>query len=119
VKKNYRPWPVDQSDPTTTQGESYVYWPVLQVRVGRGHAQSPRFDAVVDSGSPWCLFKADIGRMVDIDIEKGPKYPLGGVVANVTLPAYVHKVKIYVEAIGVIECMAGFCDNLGVTGILF
>jgi hypothetical protein len=118
MRKPYKPFPIDQNDPTLRVGENVSYWPVLQVRLGFGHATSPRFDAIVDSGSPWPLFKADLGKLVGIKVEQGMKYPLGGVIANITRPTYFHKVKIYVETDWVIECIAGFCPDLGVTGIL-
>jgi hypothetical protein len=117
MRRIYKDFPTDEPDPITN--ESTVPWPVLRVRVGYGHTQSPRFDAVVDSGSPWCLFRGDVGAIIGIkDITKGRKYALGGVIAGTREPAYFHKVKIYIEADWVIECMAGFCQKLGVTGIL-
>lgn len=75
--------------------------------------------AVVDSGSPWCIFKADVGRMAGIaDIESGGKYQIGGVVAGVTEPMYFHRVKLYIETDWVIEVDAGFVEKLGVTAVL-
>lgn len=96
-----------------------MLWPVLQVRVGLNHVQSPRFDAVVDSGSAWCLFRADVAKYIGIkDITKGAKYPLGGVIANVKESMYFHRVRIFIESDWIIEVNAGFCEKLGVTGIL-
>ena len=84
LKRTYKGFPVDKPDPSRPS-ETKVYWPVLQVRVQYGHAMSPRFDAIVDSGSPWCIFKADIGKMIGIsDITKGKPYSLGGVIGNMT-----------------------------------
>lgn len=118
MRKPYKAFPVDKADPTITN-EVKTYWPVLQVRVQYAHAASPRFDAIVDSGSPWCLFKADVGRLIGIsDVTKGKPYSLGGVIGNVTEPMWFHRVKIYVEAEGIIEVNAGFAPKLSVTGIL-
>ncbi len=118
MRRNYKPFPVDVDDPTIQAGQRMSYWPVLQVRLGFAHTMSPRFDAIVDSGSPWPLFRADLGRFIGLKVERGAKYQLGGVIANISRTTYFHKVKIYVEADWVIECMAGFCSDLRVTGIL-
>jgi len=41
--------------------------PMLWVRVGRSHStKSPRFAAVVDSGSPYCLLRLDIADFLGI-----------------------------------------------------
>jgi hypothetical protein len=119
MKKPYKAFPIDDPDPNDpTQREMYL--PSFQVRLGHGHGnRSPRFDAIVDSGSPWCIFRADLGRMIGIDITKTNKtYPLGGVISGPRDTMYIHKVKIFVESDWVIEVMAGFVEKLAVTGIL-
>ncbi len=88
------------------------------VRVGYRHARSPRFFPVVDSGSPYCMFKADLGRLIGLDVEKGIKHEIGGIIHGLTEPIYFHKVQIYVESDWVIEVMAGFVKKLAISGIL-
>ena len=39
-----------------------LWTPTLWVSIFCGHAESKRIEAVVDSGSDFCLFHADIGR---------------------------------------------------------
>lgn len=97
-----------------------MYMPSLQVRLEYGHGkQSPRFDAIVDSGSPWCIFRADLGRMIGIDVSRTNKtYALGGVISGPHDTMYIHKIKIFVESNWVIEVNAGFVEKLAVTGIL-
>ncbi len=81
------------------------------------HAKSARFEAVVDSGSPWCLFHASIGTRMKIDVLKGIEMPLGGVVHGATCKAYFHRIKVCFPG-NIIEVTAGFSPSLSVGGIL-
>src|ERR1700693_5402938 len=91
---------------------------MLSVRVGHGHNQTPSFFAVVDSGSPWCLFKSDVAAILGIDWQKGIEESIGGITQTTPEPVYFHRVKIYVESDWIVDVMAGFCKKLAVTGIL-
>lgn len=91
---------------------------MVSVRVGHNHEQTPRFLAVVDSGSPWCLFKSDVAAILGIDWQKGIEESVGGITQTTPEPVYFHKVKLYIEADWIIEVMAGFCKKLSVTAIL-
>jgi hypothetical protein len=59
-----------------------------------GHAPTRRFEAVVDSGSPSCLFHADIAKAHGLKVETGVEGPLGGVVGGAIGKVYYHKVKL-------------------------
>lgn len=90
---------------------------MLSIRVGSNDIQTPRMDAVVDSGAPCCLFRADIGDFLGIDVDSG----VGGVVAGMSAvqeTVYFHKVNIAIESTWVINVMAGFIRKLTVPGIL-
>jgi hypothetical protein len=51
-----------------------------------------RYEVLVDSGSDICMVHADIGRALDIDIENGESFELGGVTGeNRTAPYSNHK----------------------------
>ena len=117
MKKKYTRLPMDRPQPAF-KNETGMWMPMISVRIGNGHKQSPRFPAVVDSGSPWCLFKADVATYLGIDYQKGIEDFMGGITQTAPEPVYFHKVKIYVEADWIIEVMAGFCKKLAVTGIL-
>lgn len=91
---------------------------MLQVRVGYSHRKTPRMPAVVDSGSPWCVFQSDVGEYLGIDIEKGTEDTLSGITRGVPEPAYFHKVQIYVEENWIITVVAGFVKKLSVAAIL-
>jgi hypothetical protein len=92
---------------------------MLRVRVGIPKGKrSPRFRAYVDSGSPWCLFKADIGDYLGLDIESGEQDELGGIIAASVELVYFHKLTLFVEDYWTIPIRAGFVRKLSTHGIL-
>jgi len=82
-----------------------------------GHATSKRFEAIVDSGSAICLFHAQIGKSLGLNIESGDKDTLGGVVGGSVGEVYYHEIKLKVLA-DIIPITAGFSKNLSVAAIL-
>lgn len=91
---------------------------MVKIRVGWGHEKTPRFDAVLDSGSPYCLFRFGVGEYLGIDILRGKESVIGGISEGMQEPVYFHKVKIWVEENWIIEVIAGFVKKLSYTGIL-
>jgi len=123
VLKTYTKFPLDLPPDKThpIHGTEGVVWvPTLKVRVAKlkAHVQTMRFDVVVDSGSPCCLFKTDLADFLGIDLKSGEVDSMGGVVQGITEPVYFHKVRIFVESDWVIEVKAGFMKKLSVNGIL-
>lgn len=56
------------------QDGSHIYSARLTVSIGLPHTHAPRtkrFEAVIDSGASRCMFNADIGRFIGLDIEAG------------------------------------------------
>ncbi len=91
---------------------------MLKVRVGWGHQKTPRFDAIVDSGSPWCLFRADVGEYLGIDVRSGKESMIGGISEGMEEPVFFHNVQIWVEENWLIQVDAGFVKKLMFNGIL-
>ncbi|SRR6266496_1645764 len=117
LRKSYTALPIDKSNPIT--GELKTWIPYLRVRPAKGHVvfRQPIF-ALVDSGSPYCLFRADIAAAIGIrDITTGTPSEIGSVKKGMKQTCYFHKIKLYVEE-WVIEIMAGFCANLSVPALL-
>jgi hypothetical protein len=69
VKKSYTRIPLDKPS-MAFKNETALWIPLLNIRVGCNHKQTPRIPAVVDSGSMYCLFRADIGEFLGIDVKK-------------------------------------------------
>jgi hypothetical protein len=110
----YKPVPV-KDDPAFDC--DYHWAPTLNVQIIYKHARSARIEALVDSGAPWCLFHSQIGQAVGVQIKRGKKSSLGGVIANVSGDVYFHKVKLALQS-SIVEIVAGFSDSLSVAAIL-
>ena len=74
--------------------------PVILITLRNPFAPSSpgiRYEALVDSGSDRCIFSAEIGELLGIDITATDKVLyVGGVVAGQRRPIYVHPVEIQV-----------------------
>ncbi len=82
---------------------------MLFARISRKHAPpSLRFAAMIDTGSPFCLFHAQIGESIGVDIRAGIEQSIAGVVPGVNTPAYFHRLNLHLEANWVVEINAGF-----------
>lgn len=75
--KPYTSVPLSSPHPITKQ--NYILIPKVRVRLGIKGITTPRFDAVVDSGCPYCLFHADFAKLLKLDLEAGIPVPIQGV----------------------------------------
>ena len=108
MRVTYKPFPFrNRGVPEQTR----VWRPILTVQIICGHAKSKRFDAVVDTGSDYCLFHANIGAAIGIKIDQGPEGDLGGVVGGPRAKVYYHNVKLVV-ATEIVDIKAGFSWDL-------
>jgi hypothetical protein len=118
VRKPYTGIPLDKPHPLT--GEKKYWLPYLRVRPAKAHTvmRSPLL-AIVDSGSPYCLFREDIATAIGIrDITKGAvKSEIGSVRQGIKTDCYFHKIKIYVEE-WIVDVTAGFTPHLAVPALL-
>ena len=74
--------------------------PILPVTVWNPvSAQSARYLALVDSGADVCIFAAEIGELIGLDVLGGRERRVSGVVAGETRPYYIHEVEIQVGAL--------------------
>ena len=117
MRKSYTGIPLDDPHPIT--GEKKYWIPYLRVRPAKGHTVMRRpLLAIVDSGSPYCLFRQDIATAIGIrDITTGTESEIGSVREGVMTTCYFHKIKLYVEE-WVIEVNAGFTAKLAVPALL-
>jgi len=96
----------------------FAYYAAIPVNIALPAANSPRskrFEAIIDSGASNCIFHADIGRAIGLDVEKGfPLQTLG--VAGPT-SVYAHDICLYAPG-GIISVRAGFSPDLPIAGLL-
>ena len=92
----------------------------MPVQIIHNHATSKRFEALVDTGTDYCLFDAFIGASIVIRVNDGPEGDLGGIIAGARSKVYFHDIKLVVGA-DIVEIKAAFSwditsNLLGQTG---
>lgn len=101
------------------KNEPTIWMPFLTIRIGKTHdIWTPRFQAVVDSGSPWCMFSSDLANFLGIDVGKGTEHVVGGILKGGVEPIYFHAITVNIPGMWPISVKAGFTKKLAVAGIL-
>jgi hypothetical protein len=77
--------------------------------------RTERIEALIDSGSTRCLFHADIGRFLGLEIAAGAKEETLGISGVDTI--YLHNIVLYIPG-GAVMIEAGFKENLPLAGLL-
>jgi hypothetical protein len=117
MRKPYTAFPLDKPDPGQ-EGDRSMWIPVLSIRCSFKFDHMPPMLAVVDSGSPYCLFKMDIADYLKIDLKGAPSRPIGGIIGGPQENLYFHKIQIQVENSWTFEVYGGFMKKLAVPAIL-
>ena len=117
MRKAYSKYPLDVPNPAFGN-ERFTWLPMLNIKVARNHAFTPTIPAVVDSGSPYCMFNAGVAEYLGLKLEEGIESAIGGIISDPKEPIYYHRVRIQIESMCIISVMAGFCKKLSVTAIL-
>ena len=98
-----------------------IYAPILKTTLYHKNKERLFFiDSIVDSGADFCVFPANGGKAVGLDVEAGEGVPTFGIGGKETL--YFHKVKVEVtikDEPWIFECRAGFSTKLNPKGIGF
>ena len=77
-------------------------------------------DSLVDSGADFCVFPANTGKAIGLDVQEGENVATYGIGGKETL--YFHKVKVEVtikDEPWIFECRAGFSTKMNAKGIGF
>jgi len=103
--------------PRADPRKKWISRPIIPITLF-GPKGSVNVDALIDSGADRCLFNAQIGREIGLEIEKGEKESFSGIEGG-EIVAYLHKVKLQIIGIDkIVELEAGFTDAPGVFAIL-
>lgn len=97
---------------------NHIYSALLNIHLALPLPNAPRtkrFEAVIDSGASRCVFHADIGRHLGIDIQKGDYEQTQGI--GGATDVWIHPIRLYVPG-GPIDIHAGFKEGLPVAGLL-
>jgi hypothetical protein len=116
MRKQYTGLPLSKPDIVTRA--AVVWMPLLKVRVSANHQHTPLLHAVVDSGSPHCLFRADVADYLHINLKGTPESEIGGVIGGPKDAVHFHHVNIVIENNLTIRVLAGFMKKLSVAAIL-
>ena len=117
MRKSYTGFPLTRSDPGMP-GETKMWVPMLRVRCMFQHQMMPPILAVVDSGSPYCLFKTDIADFLHIDLTNAPRGQMGGVIGGPQDVTYFHRITLQVENNWTFDVLGAFMKKLAVPAIL-
>ena len=103
--------------PTKEPGKKWISRPIIPVTLF-GPKGSVTVDALIDSGTDRCLFHADLGREIGLDLEKGEKETFSGIEGG-RIPAFRHKIQIQIVGMdGKAQVLAGFASASGIFAIL-
>jgi hypothetical protein len=93
----------------------YAEVPVNIALPTKNAPRSKRFGAIIDSGASRCIFNAEIGKAIGLDVPKGEVETTLGITGPSN--TYLHDISLYAPG-GIIAIRAGFSADLPVAGIL-
>jgi hypothetical protein len=101
----------------TDPRKKWISRPIIPVSLF-GPKGGVNVDALIDSGTDRCLFNAQLGREIGLEIEKGERETFSGIEGG-EIVAYLHKIKRQIIGIDkIVELEAGFTDAPAVFAIL-
>lgn len=68
--------------------------PVIPIKI-KNKGRSVNYEVLIDSGADLCIFDAEIGELIDINIESGRRDVVGGI-AGQTAEYFIHPIEIEV-----------------------
>ncbi|PJC28967.1 hypothetical protein CO053_01780 [Candidatus Shapirobacteria bacterium CG_4_9_14_0_2_um_filter_40_11] len=97
--------------------QPWISRPIIPIRISHKN-NSLNISALIDSGADFCLFHSEIGRRLDIEIEKGKTLKFFGIEGS-PINAHLHLVKIQVIDIDhSVTIPIAFTESPGVVAIL-
>jgi len=106
-KLDYRKFPAAPTEPFPRRKS--VVRPVVPVALING-SNRVRVYALIDSGADYCVFHAEIGEQLGLQIESGKSLPFSGI-AGAGQTAYFHNIKLEVGG-HEFGCYAGFSPDI-------
>ena len=91
-----------------------VLKPIISVKLGYGK-QTINYAALIDSGADFCIFDAEIGEAIGIDIKSGAIEIFGGIQDRAGASAYFHEISVEVGGT-IYKTIAGFSYDIAKHG---
>lgn len=88
--------------------------PIIPVKISFG-GKFIRHEALIDSGADFCIFEAEIGEYLGINIREGVKISFRGIQGGKDSVAFLHQVVLNVGGWDY-EIMVGFSDGISRKG---
>jgi hypothetical protein len=106
-KLDYRKFPAQPTEPFPRR--TSVSRPVVPIALING-SQRVRYLALIDSGADYCIFHAEIGEQIGLEIESGKRLSFFGS-SGQEQSAFFHEIKLEIGGHEV-TCFAGFSHEL-------
>lgn len=90
MKFRYRSLPA--SNPTPYLGTKFIR-PIVSITLKSG-GKEIRYAALVDSGADFCIFDAEIGEAIGLDIRTGAEVSFGGIQDRTVAVGYFHHIRL-------------------------
>lgn len=87
-----------------------VQLPIVSVRITRNKTSLPLW-GLVDSGADVTLLNASFAQLFRINLTKGKRIPLVGVMEGPEFAAYLHQVNLAVKGVGSADTLVAFTDS--------
>jgi hypothetical protein len=86
-----------------------VQLPIVSVHITRNKVSLPLW-GLVDSGADVTLLNASFAKLFNVDLKKGKRIPLVGVMEGPEFSAYLHQVNLAVKGVGSADTLIAFTD---------
>ncbi len=70
-----------------------LYKPIIPVKISR-NGLSLQYAVLIDSGADFCIFDAEIGHALGLNVKQGIEIPFGGIQSIGGTKAYIHRLNI-------------------------
>ena len=116
LKYPYKAFPLAAPNPAFPK-DSVAWRPALNIVLFHKYKRTTPIECILDTGSNYCLFRAEAGEALGIDVRAGKQYDLGGVAQGMRSTYYFHLVRLFIAG-SYIETMVGFSYELSIAGLL-
>lgn len=107
LKFDYRQFPAEPSEAFPRRFSAIR--PVIPITLINGDRRI-KYLSIIDSGADLCIFHAEVGEQINIEVEKGKLLPFYGIYGR-EMKAYFHNIRIGVGGYE-FDCCAGFSREL-------
>ena len=114
MKYPYTRFPLTETDPVT--GLDYAWRPALKVLIWHNHKRTVPLLSILDTGADHCIFDAQIGEHLGINIPKGKPIKISGIGGD-PIVGFMHELRLTVAGCSY-EAPIVFAYNIPATGIL-